>query len=99
MLRRTGRTHNRRIGGEAADLNLRDSREGPQESTTATRRRQWEGGDRSSSRPCGTTTRKNMLVSPQMDAASAGSKRQARGGMQRHWGDVVFPFWAALHLS
>lgn len=31
--------HNRRIGSEAVDLNLRGSREGPQKRTTATRRK------------------------------------------------------------
>lgn len=70
MLRRT---HNRRIGGEAADLNIRGSRGAPQKRAHS---HSEEEGERSSSRLCGTSKGKDMLVSPQMDAASAGSRGQ-----------------------
>lgn len=69
--------HNRRIGGEAADLYLRGSREGPQKTGHS---HSELDGERSASRLCGTSRGKDMLVSPQMDAASAGSQRQRHPG-------------------
>lgn len=88
--------HNRRIGGEAADPNLRGSRGAPQKTSTATRRRVVKG--RRAARAGQAEAKICLFPHKWMQPVPVLS-----GGMQWHrlrgTGDVALPFWAALHLS
>lgn len=88
-------THNRRIGGEAADLNIRGSRGAPQKRATATRRKKVKG--RRAARAGQARAKICLFPHKWMHPVPvlAGRMQWHRLGV----GDVAFPFWAALHLS
>lgn len=88
--------HNRRIGGEAADLNLRGSREGPQKTDHS---HSEQGGEGRRTARAGLAEAKICLFPHKwMQPVPVHSHRQDAVA-SRGIGDVAFPFWAALHLS